>query len=415
MRDVFELISEIVRPVVPHDRMALGLLTEDRAAIRVYAVSGTGIPEIEEPIRLTPADRAREDWSTEIVRDVLVDLDPASDRCRHLSADGARSILRVPIFFEGHWQFAGGLLFISRTPNTYSEDDIPFARQVADQVALALSHQRLAEEARRAADARAEAETLEKRVAVLSEELASRGGFSRIVGTSKSWHDVLVQAAKVAPMETTVLFTGESGTGKEVVARAIHRGSPRAAGPFIALNCAALPDQLLESELFGYEKGAFTGATGAKPGRLEQAAGGTLFLDEIGRDEPGRAGEAPARARGARVPAPRRDEGAARWTCASSPRRTAISPGRSRSGEFREDLFYRLNVFGIHVPPLRERPEDILPLTEIFLAELGPAVGRPGPESRAKRGSFFSPTRGRATCGSCGTPSSEPRSSWRAA
>src|SRR5512140_155728 len=172
VRDVFDRISEIARPVIPHDRMALGLLTEDRAAVRVYAVSGGDFPEMKVPIRLTPADLAREDWTAEIVRDVLVEMDPASDKCRHLCADGARSILRVPIFFEGHRQFAGGLLFISRTPNTYGESDIPFARQVADQVALALSHQRLAEEARRAADARAEAETLEKRVAVLSVELA---------------------------------------------------------------------------------------------------------------------------------------------------------------------------------------------------------------------------------------------------
>ncbi len=377
VRDVFDLISEIVRPIVPHDRMALGLLTEDRAAIRVYAVSGTGIPEIKEPIRLTPADLAREDWSTEIVRDILVDLDPASDRCRHLTADGARSILRVPIFFEGHWQFAGGLLFISRTPNTYSEDDIPFARQIADQVALALSHQRLAEEARRAADARAEAETLEKRVAVLSVELASRGS-DRIVGTSKSWHDVLVQAAKVAPMETTVLLTGESGTGKEVVARAIHRSSARSAGPFIALNGAALPDQLLESELFGYEKGAFTGATGGKPGRLEQAAGGTLFLDEAGEMSPA------VQAKLLRVLEEREFQRLGGTKVLKTDARIIAATNRDlaraiEKGEFRQDLFYRLSVFGIHMPPLRDRPEDILPLTEMFLAELGPAVGRPVP------------------------------------
>jgi GAF domain-containing protein len=148
VRDVFERISEIVRPVVPHDRMALGLLTEDRAAVRVYAVSGTGFPEIREPIRLTPAEQARENWTTEIIRDVSAEVDKDSDKCRHLSADGVRSVLRVPIFFEGHWQFAGGLLFLSRTANTYSEDDVPFAQHVADQVALALSHQRLAEDAR---------------------------------------------------------------------------------------------------------------------------------------------------------------------------------------------------------------------------------------------------------------------------
>jgi len=385
VRDVFERISEIARPVIPHDRMALGLLTEDRAAVRVYAVSGGDFPEMKEPIRLSPAEQAKENWTTEIIRDVSAEIDNGSDKCRHLSADGVRSLLRVPIFFEGHWQFAGGLLFLSRTPNTYSEDDVPFAQHVADQVALALSHQRLAEEARRAADARAEAEKLEKRVAALSEELASRGGFGRIVGTSRGWRDVLVQAAKVAPMETTVLLTGESGTGKEVVARAVHRSSTRASGAFVALNCAALPDQLLESELFGYEKGAFTGATDAKPGRIEQAAGGTLFLDEAGEMSPA------VQAKLLRVLEEREFQRLGGTKVLKTDARIVAATNRDlaraiEKGEFREDLFYRLSVFGIHLPPLRERPEDILPLTEMFLAELGPAVGRsvPGVSREAK-------------------------------
>src|SRR5207253_7176474 len=107
-----------------------------------------------------------------------------------------------------------------------------------------------------------------------------------VIGTSPRWRDALAQAAKVAPTRTTVLLTGESGTGKEVVAQLIHRESRRAEGPFVALNCAALPEALLESELFGYEKGAFTGAVSARAGRLEQAAGGTLFLDEVGEMSP---------------------------------------------------------------------------------------------------------------------------------
>ena len=379
VREVFEAISKIVRPVVPHDRMVIGLLNEDRSAVRLYAVSGAGFPDIQEPIRLSPAERARVDeWSVEIVRDVAQEIAPDSDKCRHLSADGIRSLLRVPIFFEGQWQFAGGLLFLSRTANTYRENDIPFAQHVADQVALALSHQRLAEEERRAAEARAEAEKLGKRVAALSEELASRGGYGRIVGTSKSWRDVLLHAAKVAPTETTVLLTGESGTGKEVVARAVHRSSARAAGAFIALNCAALPDQLLESELFGYEKGAFTGATAAKPGRIEQAAGGTLFLDEAGEMSPA------VQAKLLRVLEEREFQRLGGTKVLKTDARIVAATNRNlaraiEKGEFREDLFYRLSVFGIHLPPLRERPEDILPLTEMFLAELGPAVGRPVP------------------------------------
>ena len=123
------------------------------------------------------------------------------------------------------------------------------------------------------------AHRLEERVAELRVELATSRGYRRVVGDSKAWSDALKQATKVAPTEATVLLTGESGTGKEVVARFIHGSSVRARGPFVALNCAALPESLLESELFGHEKGAFTGATVARS--IEQA-GGVLFLDEVG-------------------------------------------------------------------------------------------------------------------------------------
>ncbi len=377
VREVFGAISEIVRPVIAHDRMALGLLNETRDAIRVYAVSGTGFPEIKEPIRLSSAECERgNEWSTEIVRDVGAEIDPASDRCRHLTADGIRSLMRVPIFFEGQWQFAGGLLFLSRAPGTYGEDDVPLAQHVADQIALALSHERLAGEARRAADAESEAKKLEQRVATLTEELASRSGFGRIVGVAKSWKSILVQVTKVAPTETTVLLTGESGTGKEVLARAIHRASGRASGPFVAINAAALPDQLLESELFGYEKGAFTGATAAKPGRIEQAAGGTLFLDEAGEMSP------PVQAKLLRLLEEREFQRLGATKVQKTDARIVAATNRDLKkaiarGEFREDLFYRLSVFEIPLPPLRERVEDILPLTEVFLAELGPAIGRP--------------------------------------
>ncbi|HVO52087.1 MAG TPA: sigma 54-interacting transcriptional regulator [Thermoanaerobaculia bacterium] len=377
VREVFDAISGIVRPVVPHDRIAIGLLNEDRTAVNVYAVSGEGFPEIRSPIRVSQEDLARvNDWSTEIVRDVESELPRDSDRCRHLAADGIRSFLRVPIFFEGQWQFAGGLLFLSRTPGTYGEDDIPLAQHVADQVALALSHERLAGEARRAADAVSEARKLEERVASLTEELASREGFGRIVGVARSWKGVLVQVSKVAPTETTVLLTGESGTGKEILARAIHRASSRASGPFVAINAAALPDQLLESELFGYERGAFTGATAAKPGRIEQAAGGTLFLDEAGEMSPA------VQAKLLRLLQEREFQRLGGTKVLKTDARIVAATNRDLKkaiarGEFREDLFYRLSVFEIALPPLRGRVEDILPLTEVFLAELGPAIGRP--------------------------------------
>src|SRR5882762_5305009 len=208
-----------------------------------------------------------------------------------------------------------------------------------------------------------------------------RGGRGRehggVIGTSQSWRDVLAQAAKVAPAETTALLTGESGTGKEVVAHLIHRGSRRADGPFVALNCAALPEALLESELFGYEKGAFTGAVSARAGRLEQAAGGTLFLDEVGEMSPA------VQAKFLRVLEEREFQRLGGTRTLKADVRVIAATNRDlkaamTQGAFREDLYYRLHVFAIHLPPLRERKEDILPLLEHFVQALGPAViGRP--------------------------------------
>src|SRR5260370_996961 len=202
-------------------------------------------------------------------------------------------------------------------------------------------------------------------------------GSNAPVGGSKLWRAVLGQATKVANAETTVLLAGESGTGKEVVAHLIHRGSRRADGPFVALNCAALPEALLESELFGYEKGAFTGAVSARAGRLEQAAGGTLFLDEVGEMSPA------VQAKFLRVLEEREFQrlGGTRLRKADVRVIAATNPnlqGALTAGTFREDLYYRLYVFAIHLPPLRERREDILPLLEHFVATLGPVVlGRP--------------------------------------
>jgi Nif-specific regulatory protein len=213
-------------------------------------------------------------------------------------------------------------------------------------------------------------------VARLTEELETRGGFARVIGNAKPWREVLVQATKVALTETTVLLTGESGTGKEVIARAIHRASPRAERPFVALNCAALPDQLLESELFGYERGAFTGALTAKPGRLEQAAGGVLFLDEVGETSP------LVQAKLLRVLQEREYQRLGGTRPLKADVRVIAATNRDLSaaiarGEFREDLYYRLHVFEIRLPPLRERREDILPLSESFLVAIGREIGKP--------------------------------------
>jgi transcriptional regulator with GAF, ATPase, and Fis domain len=246
---------------------------------------------------------------------------------------------------------------------------------MAEHVALALAHHRLAEESRRTVAAQDRATQLEERVHVLSRELETLSPH-RALGRSKKWRDVLAQATKVAPTDTTVLLTGESGTGKEVVARFLHRGSSRKDGPFVALNCAALPEQLLESELFGHEKGAFTGALNARPGKIEQASGGVLFLDEVGEMS------AAVQAKFLRVLQEREYQRLGGVRTLKADVRVLAATNRNLKaaigqGGFREDLYYRLAVFDIALPPLRERPEDIPLLVEAFLEELGRSMGRP--------------------------------------
>jgi transcriptional regulator with PAS, ATPase and Fis domain len=192
-----------------------------------------------------------------------------------------------------------------------------------------------------------------------------RGPF-RVIGQSPEWRQVLRRAAQVAVTDTTVFLQGESGTGKEVVARFIHRASPRKHGPFVAINCAALPEQLLESELFGYERGAFTGAQQAKAGHIELAATGVLFLDEVSEMSP------MAQAKLLRVLQERefRRLGGTRPVKANVRVIAASNRDLHRAvadGSFREDLFYRLQVFDIRMPPLRERRGDIPLLTDAFL------------------------------------------------
>ena len=205
---------------------------------------------------------------------------------------------------------------------------------------------------------------------------ASHAPSHACIGGSAGWMTALKQARQVAAAQATVLLTGESGTGKEVVARYIHEHSPRPCDPFVAVNCAALPEQLLEAELFGYERGAFTGAMHTKPGHIEQAGQGVLFFDEIG--EMAR----PAQAKLLRLLQEREFQRLGGTRVQRAHARMIAATNRSlqdavQRGEFREDLYYRLQVFEIHLPPLRERPNDVLPLAEHFLHEIGRAAGRP--------------------------------------
>ncbi|MEQ9545844.1 MAG: sigma-54 dependent transcriptional regulator [Marinobacter sp.] len=208
------------------------------------------------------------------------------------------------------------------------------------------------------------------------DDTASGDPASIMYGKCEAMQKVFTLIRKVAPTETTVLIQGESGTGKELAARALHLLSPRATKPLISVNCAAIPESLIESELFGHEKGSFTGAVSARTGLIEAADGGSLFLDEIGELPP------EAQARLLRV----LQEGEIRKVGSTQSRKVSVRmiaathrnlKAMTRTGEFREDLYYRLNVMQVRIPPLRERQEDILGLAQRFLQRQGEKMGKP--------------------------------------
>jgi DNA-binding NtrC family response regulator len=226
-------------------------------------------------------------------------------------------------------------------------------------VRIALRHRSLEEENRR-----------------LRDELRAAAGERDLIGRSRPMEEVRQWIGVVGPSQSTVLIQGESGTGKELAARGIHRSSPRRDGPFVSLNCGALPPQLLESELFGYEKGAFTGAAAAKPGQFELADGGTIFLDEIGECSP------ELQVRLLRVLQEREFQRVGGTRPISADFRLVAATNRRleeevQAGKFREDLFYRVNVIGFTMPALRERRDDIALLSAFFLEKYAGREARP--------------------------------------
>jgi transcriptional regulator with GAF, ATPase, and Fis domain len=376
IREVFPRISEIAAKMLPHDRLTMSF-HDGNGNIVMEAASNDDGPTLDRIGRVDPSMLS--DGSFRIFRDFASNDEDAGlatmavDVRGRVLAAGYRSVLAVHLSARGQGL---GVHFWSKQPEAFDSRDVPIARRIADHVALAVSHEQLAEAARQIAEARARAERLEIRVKSLSEELDSRTGYVRVVGQSEEWKAVLKQATQVADTETTVLLTGESGTGKEVVARFVHRASARRGGPFVALNCAALPEQLLESELFGYERGAFTGALAAKPGQIELAAGGVLFLDEVAEMSPS------AQAKFLRVLQEREYQRLGGTRVQKANVRIIAATNRDlrkamERGDFREDLYYRLGVFDIRLPPLRERTADLLPLSEAFLDEIGKSFGRP--------------------------------------
>jgi Nif-specific regulatory protein len=377
VKDVFECcLAKAVRPILDMDFMGAGLFDADGRGLEWLATTDDD-PSRPEPVSLPLGHfsfgaRAA---AGEILlyRDVRTELDPTCPGDRMIIERGGRSTLCVPLRFGGH--VGGALAFGKRQPDWYDAADVEVASGIAAQVVLAIQHQRLAEEQRRVAVAEEQARKLKQRLSTLRDELGERYGFHRILGRSPALQEALARAERVAPTETTVMITGESGTGKELVARAIHYASLRADGPFQAINCAALPETLLESELFGHERGAFTGADRQKAGRFELAAGGTLFLDEVGELSPA------VQAKLLRVIQEREFQRVGGTATLRVDVRILTATNKNleqavAAGQFREDLFYRLNVFPLPLPPLRDRGEDILLLAEQFVQELAPKLGK---------------------------------------
>ena len=309
-----------------------------------------------------PATRGIAGWVIQEGQSTIVpDVDSDPRHYREVDAHTGtktRSIICAPLRTKE--QIIGVLEAINKRQGVFTTEDVRLLEAFANQLALALENARLIQELQAAR------ERLSEENQYLRDVIGQPIQFETIVGESPAMQEVYRLVERVLNTETTVLITGESGTGKELITRVIHYQGPRAKGPFIAVNCAAIPESLLEAELFGYERGAFTGATQRKPGRFELAAGGTLFLDEIAEMS------SVLQAKLLRVLQEKQFERVGGTETLTTDARiiaaTNQDPARLvTEGRFREDLFYRLNVFPIPLPPLRERREDIIPLAMHFL------------------------------------------------
>jgi two-component system response regulator HydG len=378
--DVFTRVADTVRPAMDFDTMGVALLSPNGREVDVLAEVNPGdAPETPPRIPLDSFSIPARVINGEpiVVHDAATELNPSLAGDRLIIESGTRAVMAVPLRFGE--RNGGALYFGTRRPNWFDAADLEIGAAIAAQVVLAIQHQRLGEQNRRLARAETRARDLEERLESLRSELGERFGFERIVGRAPGLREALQRATKVAPTDATVLLTGESGTGKELVAHAIHHASLRATGPFVAVNCAALADTLLESELFGHEKGAFTGADRQRVGRFEQAQAGTLFLDEIGELS------GAVQAKLLRVLQEREFQRVGGTATLRADVRLIAATNRDlerevAAGRFRDDLFYRLNVFSVHLPPLRERGDDILLLADHFAREIGARMvkGEPG-------------------------------------
>jgi len=370
-RSLFRAISSSLRERFGFDYITLTMADPATGMMHVRVLDAPGAsPFFQEgaelPIAGTPAGRAYDTGQPQVFTEAELAGDfPGIGP--HLLQTGIRSVCCLPL--RARQQVIGTLNIGSRQQNFFRPSEIPWLMQLAGQVALALdnvlSYQRIEE-----LNAR-----LAKEKLYLEDEIRSNSQFEEIIGESPAMRNILHQIETVAPTDSTVLLIGETGTGKELFARALHDLSARKQRTFVKLNCAAIPTGLIESELFGHEKGAFTGAIAQHIGRFELAHGGTIFLDEIG--------EIPLELQPKllRVLQEREFErlGGGRTLRVDTRLVAATNRDLARMVEqhqFRADLYYRLNVFPVRVPPLRERREDIPLLVRYFVQQFARRMNR---------------------------------------
>jgi formate hydrogenlyase transcriptional activator len=284
-----------------------------------------------------------------------------------LIAQGIKSVSRMPLISRE--RVLGTLNLGSQREGAFTDEDVSLLTQIANQIAIALDN---AMTFRQLSQLK---ERLAEEKSYLEQEIRTKFNFDEIIGESRVLKRVLKQVETVAPTDSTVLILGETGTGKELIARAIHRLSPRHDKTFVHANCSALPASLIESELFGHEKGAFTGSTAREIGRLELAHQGTLFLDEVG--------DIPLELQPKLLRALQEKQferlGSARTISVDVRVIAATNRDLSKmmeNGQFRSDLYYRLNVFPITIPPLRERAEDVPLLAQHFMGRCTRRLGK---------------------------------------
>jgi formate hydrogenlyase transcriptional activator len=361
LRTLLSSIAPSLRRIVPHDFTYLGLLDRDMDHVRLFAVDppvpqavSDAIGSIEvaqtpfakvlasrKPFLVEPADLANLPSAVALSAEVL----------------STRSVCLAPL--PTSRGVIGALVLASSVPNAFAQEDLEGVAQAAGQIAIAIEN----------ALAFGEIAALKDRLTLenlyLEDEVRGKAEFEEIIGNSKALQRVLAQARSVAATDSTVLLLGETGTGKELVARAIHQLSARHSRTLVTVNCAAAPAGLLESEWFGYEKGAFTGALAQKVGRFELAHMGSLFLDEVG--------DIPLELQAKLLRALQEHEIERLGSNRTIPVDFRLIAATNRNleemvatREYRSDLFYRLNVFPIRIPPLRERRDDIPPLVQYF-------------------------------------------------